>query len=109
MRGSHPPPGRAGIENKKVRLQKRIRALRHRRRWLPDARPTAPASPPGRDRAEGEEMSKHGTKWTAEEDDRLLELKAAGKSLSVIAKELNRTQAAVDSRTSVLKRMKGAQ
>jgi hypothetical protein len=32
---SHPPPGRAGIENKKVRLQKRIRALRHRRRRLP--------------------------------------------------------------------------
>ncbi len=52
------------------------------------------------------EMSKQGRKWTAEEDDRLLELKAAGKSLSVIAKELNRSQAAVDSRIHRLKRMK---
>jgi DNA-binding NarL/FixJ family response regulator len=51
-------------------------------------------------------MIKQGTKWTAEEDDRLLQLKAAGKSLSVIAKELNRTQAAIDSRTNVLKKMK---
>jgi hypothetical protein len=51
-------------------------------------------------------MSEQGKKWTAEEDDRLLELKAAGKSLSSIAKELNRTQAAVDSRTHHLKRMK---
>jgi hypothetical protein len=41
-----------------------------------------------------------------EEDDRLLELKAAGKSLSVIAEELNRTQAAIDSRTNHLKEMK---
>ena len=47
-----------------------------------------------------------GRKWTAEEDDRLLELKAAGKSLSVIAEKLNRTQAAIDTRTNRLKEMK---
>jgi DNA-binding NarL/FixJ family response regulator len=47
-------------------------------------------------------------KWTAEEDDRLLELKAAGKSLSVIAEELNRSQASIDSRTNRLKEMKAA-
>jgi hypothetical protein len=46
-----------------------------------------------------------GRKWTAKEDDRLLELKAAGKSLSIIAEELNRTQAAIDTRTN-LKEMK---
>jgi DNA-binding NarL/FixJ family response regulator len=47
-----------------------------------------------------------GRKWTAEEDDHLLELKAAGKSLSVIAEELNRSQASIDSRTSRLKEKK---
>jgi hypothetical protein len=55
-------------------------------------------------RAEGEgEMSKHNTKWTPEEDQRLLELKAAGTPLPVIAKKLDRTQASVDSRTAKLK------
>jgi hypothetical protein len=54
--------------------------------------------------AEGEgEMSKHNTKWTPEEDQRLLELKAAGTPLAVIAKKLDRTQASVDTRTSKLK------
>ena len=54
--------------------------------------------------AEGEgEMSKHNTKWTPEEDQRLLELKAAGTPLAVIAKKLDRTQASVDNRTSKLK------
>jgi hypothetical protein len=51
-------------------------------------------------------MSKQGRKWTPEEDGKLLELKAAGKSLSFIAKELNRTQAAIDSRASGRKKMK---
>ena len=51
-------------------------------------------------------MRKPGRKWTPEEDEKLLELKAAGKSLSVIAEKLNRTQAAVDSRTDRLKKMK---
>jgi DNA-binding NarL/FixJ family response regulator len=51
-------------------------------------------------------MSKQGRKWTPEEDGKLLELKAAGKSLSVIARELDRTQAAIDSRTNLLKKMK---
>jgi hypothetical protein len=48
-------------------------------------------------------MSKHNTKWTPEEDQRLLELKAAGTPLAVIAKKLDRTQASVDSRTAKLK------
>jgi hypothetical protein len=48
-------------------------------------------------------MSKHNTKWTPEEDQRLLELKAAGTPLAVIAKKLDRTQASVDNRTSKLK------
>jgi DNA-binding NarL/FixJ family response regulator len=51
-------------------------------------------------------MRKPLRKWTPEEDEKLLELKAAGKSLRIIAKELNRTQAAVDSRTDRLKKMK---
>jgi len=42
-------------------------------------------------------------KWTPEEDQRLLELKAAGTPLAVIAKKLDRTQASVDSRTAKLK------
>jgi DNA-binding NarL/FixJ family response regulator len=45
-------------------------------------------------------------KWTPEEDGKLLELKASGKSLRIIAEKLNRTQAAVDSRTHLLKKMK---
>jgi hypothetical protein len=48
-------------------------------------------------------MSKIRTKWTPEEDRRLLELKAAGTPLAVIAEKLDRTQASVDSRTNKLK------
>jgi DNA-binding NarL/FixJ family response regulator len=51
-------------------------------------------------------MTKRNTKWTPEEDQRLLELKAAGLPLSAIANDLNRTQAAVDSRTNALKDLK---
>jgi hypothetical protein len=49
-------------------------------------------------------MSNRSTKWSLEDDRRLLELKAAGTPLAVIAKKLNRTEGAVDSRISVLKR-----
>ena len=35
----------------------------------------------------------NGKKWTSEEDERLLELKAKGLKLRVIAKRLNRTGA----------------
>jgi DNA-binding NarL/FixJ family response regulator len=48
-------------------------------------------------------VTKRNTKWTPEEDQLLLELKAAGTSLAEIAKRLNRTQAGVDSRTNALK------
>jgi hypothetical protein len=43
--------------------------------------------------------------WTADEDERLLELKEAGKAAGVIAKILKRTEAAVISRIGVLNRM----
>jgi DNA-binding PadR family transcriptional regulator len=49
------------------------------------------------------EMSKHNTKWTPEEDQRLLALKAAGAPLAIIAEKLGRTQASVDTRTAKLK------
>jgi hypothetical protein len=42
-------------------------------------------------------------KWTPEEDQHLLELKAAGTPLAVIAEKLGRTQASVDTRTAKLK------
>ena len=42
-------------------------------------------------------------KWTPEEDRKLLELKAAGKSAVVIAAALHRTEASVVSRLGVLK------
>jgi hypothetical protein len=45
-------------------------------------------------------MNKH---WTPEEDRPLLDLKAAGTTLAVIAKKLVRTQASVDSRITALK------
>jgi len=41
--------------------------------------------------------------WTDEEDRRLLELKAAGKSVIVIAKILGRTEVAIANRLDVLK------
>jgi DNA-binding NarL/FixJ family response regulator len=45
-------------------------------------------------------MIKH---WTDEENQRLLELKRAGKKVWVIAKELGRTESAVSARLVVLK------
>ena len=48
-------------------------------------------------------MSNRNTKWTPEDDQRLLELKEAGVPLNVIANELKRTQSAIDSRTNALK------
>jgi hypothetical protein len=48
-------------------------------------------------------VTKRNTKWTPEEDLRLLELKEAGTPLAEIAERLNRTQAGVDSRTNALK------
>ena len=42
-------------------------------------------------------------RWTQEDDRRLLEMRTAGKSPAVIAKELKRTEAAVVGRVSVLK------
>ena len=41
--------------------------------------------------------------WTEEEEKRLLELKAQGKPVAVIARELGRTQEAVNTRFWVLK------
>jgi hypothetical protein len=43
-------------------------------------------------------------KWTEEDDQCLLELRAAGKTPIVIGKELNRTESAIVSRIGVLKR-----
>jgi hypothetical protein len=45
--------------------------------------------------------------WTDEEDDRLLKLKAAGRVIAVIAKELRRTESSVTSRLVVLKKQGG--
>jgi len=53
-------------------------------------------------------MNKQRTKWTPEEDNRLLELTAAVAPLDVIASELGRTMAAMDIRTRLLKRLKAA-
>jgi hypothetical protein len=48
--------------------------------------------------------------WTQEDDRRLLDMRAAGKSYSVIAKELKRTQASVLGRTRAHKQhMTGAE
>jgi IS30 family transposase len=46
----------------------------------------------------------NGKKWTSEEDERLLDLKAKGLTLRLIAKSLNRTAASVDSRIRELRR-----
>ena len=43
-------------------------------------------------------------KWTDEDERLLLELKAAGKRLAFIAKELRRTEAAVIARLVILKK-----
>jgi IS30 family transposase len=44
-----------------------------------------------------------GKKWTSDEDERLLDLKAKGLTLRMIAKSLNRTGASVDSRLNRLR------
>jgi DNA-binding NarL/FixJ family response regulator len=49
----------------------------------------------------------NGKKWTSEEDERLLDLKAKGLTLRMIAKSLNRTAASVDSRLTALRKAKG--
>jgi hypothetical protein len=46
-------------------------------------------------------------KWTSEEDERLLDLKAKGLTLPMLAKSLNRTGASVDSRLRTLRKAKG--
>jgi hypothetical protein len=43
-------------------------------------------------------------RWTDEEDQRLLELKRAGKMVWVIAKEFGRTESAVSARLVILKK-----
>jgi hypothetical protein len=47
--------------------------------------------------------------WTPEDDQRLLEMKAEGATVALIAKALNRTQAATDSRLGVLRKRDGDQ
>jgi DNA-binding NarL/FixJ family response regulator len=42
--------------------------------------------------------------WTPEEDQRLLEMKACGMQVAMIAKTLRRTEAATSSRLSILKK-----
>jgi hypothetical protein len=42
--------------------------------------------------------------WTPEEDQRLLEMKAAGALVALIAKALNRTESSTTSRLTVLRR-----
>jgi hypothetical protein len=48
-------------------------------------------------------VSKRNTKWTPEEDELLLELRAALTPLSLIAEKLDRTEAAIDGRANALK------
>jgi hypothetical protein len=43
-------------------------------------------------------------RWTEEDDERLLELKAAGKHTNMIGKELRRSEPAVIQRIAILKR-----
>jgi hypothetical protein len=49
----------------------------------------------------------NGKKWTSDEDKRLLDLKAKGLKLRMIAKSLNRTAASADSRLRALRKAKG--
>lgn len=51
-------------------------------------------------------MTETPRKWTEEEDQLLLAMKAAGKGAALIAKQLKRTEAAVVSRTVILNRQK---
>jgi hypothetical protein len=46
---------------------------------------------------------KQRQKWSPEDDRRLLDLKAAGTPLALIAEKLERTQAAIDGRMNALK------
>jgi hypothetical protein len=52
-------------------------------------------------------MSNPAKKWTPEEDEHLLYLKARGLTLRMIAKSLNRTRASADSRLRALRKTKG--
>jgi hypothetical protein len=52
-------------------------------------------------------MSDRVKRWTSDEDERLLDLKAQGLTLRMIAKSLNRTGASADSRLSALRKAKG--
>jgi hypothetical protein len=57
--------------------------------------------PPGRDRAEGEEMN--STRWSPEEDERLRKLARSGFSLVEIANEIRRSKSSVSTRAAKLK------
>jgi DNA-binding NarL/FixJ family response regulator len=60
--------------------------------------------PPGRTRAEGEEMSVVAIRpWTSHEDIVLQRLAAAGKYAAAIAVEMNRSESAIRSRAKKLK------
>jgi hypothetical protein len=52
-------------------------------------------------------VAKHRN-WTKEEDQRLLAMRAAGKSPMLVAKELSRTEVAVIGRTAALKALAAA-
>jgi hypothetical protein len=52
-------------------------------------------------------LSNPAKKWTSEEDERLLYLKAKGLTLRLIAKSLNRTGASADSRLRTLRKAEG--
>jgi IS30 family transposase len=52
-------------------------------------------------------MSNPAKQWTSEEDERLLDLKAKGLTLRMIAKSLNRTRASADSRLRALRKRRG--
>jgi hypothetical protein len=54
----------------------------------------------------GGEMSNFPKKWTSEEDEHLLDLKAKGQTLRLIAKSLNPAAASVDSRLTALRKAK---
>jgi hypothetical protein len=64
-------------------------------------------APPGRARAEGEEMKatpkNSGKQWSPEEDQRLRELAASNANPSEIAKKLNRTESAIKARGYILR------
>jgi hypothetical protein len=59
-------------------------------------------APPGRARAQGEEMSAPGPAWSAEEEELLRSLAAAGESAVAIATLLKRSHHAVRKRADLL-------